>query len=172
MDICVCNFWFLISHKGIVQWATVTGQYPDNVRKTETIKVTKGRVLEFKAFNTKHDNQYSERSDPTCEKNLLMIIDRDGEILLDKSCGPYSWYHDGHLVMGGQKISASLPMSKTKAIYFFLAPISVTSIVALPPILTSLFPLKFPLKFSISFPPIPDGGMDQLKSPWNRWYYI
>ena len=66
MDICVCNFWVLIGpsleHSAMAyrDWPlSETKNYPDNVRKTETIKVTEGKVLEFKAFDIEHDNQYS-----------------------------------------------------------------------------------------------------------------
>ena len=63
--------------------------------------------------------------------------------------------------------------------HIIIATTRVTSIVALPPILTSLriFPLKIPHSSSqISseflstspFPPIPDGRMEQLMSPWQK----
>ena len=55
--------------------------YPNSVRKTETIQVEQGLILslQFTAFDIEADS--------TCGDDHLTITDGDGTILMKKSCG-------------------------------------------------------------------------------------
>ena len=81
------------------------GNYPDNLKKTETIQVKQGLILslQFTAFDIRHSSL-----NPNCLSDHLTITDGDGTTLMEKSCGPSS-YFDGSVVIGGQSIGSSLP---------------------------------------------------------------
>ena len=84
------------------------GNYPDNLEKTETIKVEQGLILflQFTAF----DIEFAY----TCEFDHLTITDGDGTTLMEKSCGGYSsTWHDDDVVIGGESIGSSLPPAIT-----------------------------------------------------------
>ena len=55
--------------------------YPNSVRKTETIQVEQGLILslQFTAFDI--------QADSTCDYDHLTITDGDGTTLMEKSCG-------------------------------------------------------------------------------------
>ena len=57
------------------------GQYPSNLKKTETIQVEEGLILslQFTGFNIKYHY--------TCDYHHLTITDGDGTTLMEKSCG-------------------------------------------------------------------------------------
>ena len=89
---------------GIVTSPNYPGNYPTNIRRTEKIKVAQGLVilLQFTAFNIEHH--------PACSFDHLKIVDGDGTILLEKSCGSSDF---GTIVTGGQSIGSSLPADIT-----------------------------------------------------------
>ena len=66
---------------GVVTSPNHPSHYPDNLRKTETIKVEEGLVLalQFTAF--------SIESHFTCGYDHLTIRDGDGTTLMEKRCG-------------------------------------------------------------------------------------
>ena len=89
---------------GVVSSPNFPGNYPNNLRKTETIQVEQGLILllQFTAFNMEpHSN---------CAFDYLKIMDGDGTILMEKSCGSIE---DGTVVIGGQSIGSSLPADIT-----------------------------------------------------------
>ena len=70
--------------RGVVTSPNHPSKYPDNLRKTDTIKVEEGLVLalQFTAFNVEEGyTQY------TCEYDHLTIQDGDGTTLMEKRCG-------------------------------------------------------------------------------------
>ena len=66
---------------GIISSPNYPGKYPNNLEKTQTIQVKKDLVvsLEFTAFNVE--------SSPTCRYDHLTILDGDGTVLMEKTCG-------------------------------------------------------------------------------------
>ena len=78
--------------------------YPNSVRKTETIQVEQGLILslQFTAFDI--------QADSTCDYDHLTITDGDGTTLMERSCGSTS---DGNILIGDQSIGSSLPANIT-----------------------------------------------------------
>ena len=68
--------------------------YPNNLEKTDTIKVEEGLIisLQFTAFDIDPDS--------TCRWDHLTITDGDGTTLMEKSCGSSS----GNIVIGDQSV--------------------------------------------------------------------
>ena len=66
---------------GIVNSPNYPDNYPNNNRKTETIKVEEGLVLslQFTAFDIEAHS--------TCAYDHLTITDGDGTALMEKNCG-------------------------------------------------------------------------------------
>ena len=76
--------------------------YPNDLNKTQTIRVEEGLIisLQFKAFDI-----LKYYWDSTCSYDHLTITDNDGTTLMEKSCGSSS----SNVVVGGQSIGSSLP---------------------------------------------------------------
>ena len=66
---------------GIINSPNYPDNYPNNIQKTETIKVEEGLVLslQFTAFDI--------QSCSTCACDHLTITDGDGTTLMEKNCG-------------------------------------------------------------------------------------
>ena len=92
--------------------------YPNNLEKTQTIRVEEGLVLslQFTAFDIE--------SCSSCWCDHLTITDSDGTTLMEKSCGSssssnigygygYSGSSSSNVVVGGQSIGSSLPAAVT-----------------------------------------------------------
>ena len=67
--------------EAVVTSPNYPNNYDDNLNKTETITVAEGLVLrlEFTAFNVE-DHE-------SCAYDHLKIVDGDGTVLMDKTCG-------------------------------------------------------------------------------------
>ena len=67
--------------EGVVTSRNFPNKYPNNLLKTETITADEGMVLrlEFTAFNVENHRR--------CRYDHLKIIDGDGTVLMDKTCG-------------------------------------------------------------------------------------
>ena len=76
------------------------GDYPNHLDRTEMILVEEGLILslQFTAFDIVPH--------PTCDFDHLKIVDGDGTLLMEKSCGSTD---SGTVVTGSQSISSSLP---------------------------------------------------------------
>ena len=82
---------------GVVTSSNHPGEYPNNLQRSQWIKVEQGLImsLKFTAFNI----QFSD----ACRDDYLTITDSDGTTLMEKSCGSsYIW-------IGGQNTGSSLP---------------------------------------------------------------
>ena len=66
---------------GVVTSANYPGRYPDNLNRTETVKVESGKVLRMQFTNTAVWHAAG------CPKDYVKITDGDGTILMDRSCG-------------------------------------------------------------------------------------
>ena len=66
---------------GVVTSANYPGRYPDNLHRTDTVKVESGKILrmQFTKMAVWHGQG--------CPKDYVKITDGDGTILMDKSCG-------------------------------------------------------------------------------------
>ena len=96
LDICFAT--------GVVTSPNYPDNYPIDIYRTETIQVEEGLtlLLQFTAFNMEpHSN---------CGFDYLKIMDGDGTILMEKSCGSSD---DGNIVIGGQSLGPSLPPNIT-----------------------------------------------------------
>ena len=84
-----------LSVKGIVTSPNYPGNYPNNINKTDTIQVEEGLILslQFVAFNIEAEYDYDyytyEYDYDTIIKcwDHLTIMDGNGRILFEKSCG-------------------------------------------------------------------------------------
>jgi hypothetical protein len=70
-----------VGGEAVVTSPNFPNNYPNNLRKTETIIAPEGLVLrlEFTAFNVENHGR--------CAYDHLKIVDGDGTILMDKTCG-------------------------------------------------------------------------------------
>ena len=70
---------------GVVKSPNYPRTYPNNLNKTDKVVVREGMILsiEFEAFDV---HRYSSGPDP-CTEDHLRIVDGDGTILLQKTCG-------------------------------------------------------------------------------------
>ena len=76
--------FFLLSSTcstGVVTSPNYPGRYPDNLNRTETVKVESGKVLRMQFTKTAVWHATG------CPKDYVKITDGDGTILMDKSCG-------------------------------------------------------------------------------------
>ena len=71
----------IILATGVVTSPNYPDNYPNNLDKTEMIRVKKGLVLslKFTAFDIVPH--------PTCDFDYLTVRDGDGTLLMEKSCG-------------------------------------------------------------------------------------
>ena len=70
-----------VTAEGVLSSPNYPGKYPNNYKKTKTIKGSSGKVLvlEFKAFDVE--------SHASCRFDYLKIQDGDGTTLMGKTCG-------------------------------------------------------------------------------------
>ena len=70
-----------VGGEDVVTSPNFPNNYPNNLRTTETITAPEGLVLrlEFTAFNVENHG--------SCRYDHLKIVDGDGTILMDKTCG-------------------------------------------------------------------------------------
>ena len=76
--------FFLLSSTcstGVVTSPNYPGKYPDNLNRTETVKVESGKILRMEFTKTAIWYQAG------CPKDYVKITDGDGTILIDRSCG-------------------------------------------------------------------------------------
>ena len=76
--------FFLLSSTcstGVVTSPNYPGKYPDNLNRTETVKVESGKILRMEF--TKIAIWYQAG----CPRDYVKITDGDGTVLMDRSCG-------------------------------------------------------------------------------------
>ena len=83
---------------GVVTSPDYPSNYPNDLEETKTIEVEQGMImsLEFTAFDVERNSK--------CVYDHLTILDDNGAILMEKSCGS-----DGNLVIGGKKLNSTMP---------------------------------------------------------------
>ena len=91
---------------GFVKSPNYPEQYPNLLKKTETIEVEPGLVLSLHIITFEIESYMNQTNNLTCGFDYLTIIDGDGTTLMEKSCG---YRYDGSLIIGEQYVGYSMP---------------------------------------------------------------
>jgi len=92
--------------EGVVTSPNHPGNYPNDLKQTETIQVEQGLTITLEFSDFQMQGSVNFVNFVQCRSDSLRITDGDGTTLMERSCGSTS---DGNVVIGGQSIGSSLP---------------------------------------------------------------